>query len=240
MNTGAPWQKDETNVENMSAGSYERITAFLIQRVDVKDAKRTFVVGSSGEMGKVIGKKWVNKGDTTLKEDWQIDHWVETAYVDDDYTFDHLQNINPQIETDLLIQAIQGNYMPVFSDFTYQVMASWKYILSNVNIHDAIVVSHWESYVQFIAKKHQSADLFDKDIRHDMRIVNQNIDMLRTIAFYPGTDVVFGSFTSEQLKRLISDRRIYILGRLGHDFEYDVPLNAERAFLEIKQETVSI
>jgi hypothetical protein len=31
MNTGAPWQKDETNVKNMSAGSYERITAFLIQ-----------------------------------------------------------------------------------------------------------------------------------------------------------------------------------------------------------------
>lgn len=220
MNTGSPWQTDKDVNDNHVAGSYERISVFLIRHKQAQNAKRTLVIGSSGEMG-----------------------LIESAFSDEDYSKGYLESLNPKIETDLLIQSVQGKYKWFLADFTEQVKSSWRYILANIKVKDAIIFSHWESYVQHIAKKRSAGEDYDTDIRDDMRIVNQNIDMLRTAAFDPTSDDYFEKLTQDNLadlKRLIADQRIYILGRLGYDFEYPVPEDAEKALEEYRADLATV
>ncbi len=49
MNTGA-FKLYNQAIDEQSAGDLQRITAYMVQHAEVEDAKRTFIVGGSGEM----------------------------------------------------------------------------------------------------------------------------------------------------------------------------------------------
>ena len=60
MNTGNPVTKDDDYNPIPSAGSYQRITAFLIQHATAPNAKKSFFIGSSGSMDEKYTKNPVD------------------------------------------------------------------------------------------------------------------------------------------------------------------------------------
>ena len=124
MNTPFMFMHDNDALDDLKNGSRQRITAYLIERKDVDGAKRTFIVGSAGEMSKPHTKP------APKRPSIQTDLLIQATTAD---------GVNKVPFIDYPLKKI----MHECREFTF----------CNISVNDYLVLSHFEEFTRASADK---------------------------------------------------------------------------------------
>lgn len=195
MNTGS-FKLSQSAINEQSAGDLQRITAYLIERKDVQDAKRTFIVGSGGEMN----NRWT------------------------DAMVPNMPTIETHVFIQAIVQPRPHwlAYWPIVGrvvNFADQILAYWEFTTSHIKVKEALILAHFEEFIREVADRARYVDDFNDAVDHNLDVLRDKIDELRRRGDERSTDLA-GMYTA-----LFDDNRIYVLGRRGGGagFEIDMP-----------------
>jgi len=132
------------------------------------------------------------------------------------------------IETDVLLQSVQRDdyqlkwYQEPFDGPLEKIVKeSREYTLKNIAVKDYLVLSHWEEFIFNVSKD----DIYKTDFRQS---VTDNIEGYKTIIknepAIPLSNI-----------DLVKDNRIFVLKRMGTDFEREYPKDVAELHEDIKK-----
>ena len=136
--------KTQRAQDEQTAGSLQRCSAFMIARKDIEGAKRTFFLGSGGEMS----RRWTR------------------------------QFIQPNIETDLLIQAILPRWLglaTLVASFRRQIWWYLDYMVRHITVKEAVVFVHFEDFISGVPSSEDYATAFDNAVPWQFRILRRKL-----------------------------------------------------------------
>ncbi len=202
MNTGA-FKLSQREIDEQSSGDLQRITAFLIQQATIAGAKKTFIVGSSGEMNERLTSAILDEQDL------------------------------PQIEAHLLIHAIVRPYpigggripfIGLILNFVVGIEAYTEYLAKHIKAEEALIFTHLEEFCRFVARPNEYKQNFNDSVNYNLIKLREKIERIKE------GDNQENIECAESIENLITNNKIYILGRRG--FELDYPANPRDFALE--------
>jgi hypothetical protein len=206
-NTGCVWLdlKRRAAQADQTAGGLQRASAFLISRQGLEGAKRTFFVGSGGEMG----GGW-SGGDGLPPENGRP------------YT-DALYHPLPEVATDLLIQAIlparQAGWLGSLlgenhpASFVQQIPYYCNFMVRQIEVTGAVVFVHFDDFIQRLPHTEEYREDFENAINYNLRELQNAITRLPS-----------GDWRARNYNRLFRAKSFYVMQRRGFECQY--PSNA--------------
>jgi len=126
MKTPVMLRPRRDSLDDQESGRYQRITAFLVRRAGIQGAKRSFFVGSAGEMG----GDFTRPKPPTDMEVIETDVLVQAIQADD----------------------LPGVPDPLLADM---MAASRRFTLKKIAVRDYLVFSHFEEFVRRVTSPAQ-------------------------------------------------------------------------------------
>jgi len=143
MNTGIGSQRHEAQDEQ-GAGRLQRMSAFLVKHNGAEDAKRTFIVGSSGEM--------------------HLD-WTDAMSNIDPIETDLLIYAITRPEVPL--------FWGIMLDFRDQIDPYMRSLVRSFIVHEALILCHFEEFVTEIASREQYIECFDNAVGYNLNVLRE-------------------------------------------------------------------